>query len=57
MVLDETKKAALEKSLEGLKRVKERLEGEALGLMGDNILDNDFLKELYEVTTPKKEDK
>ena len=57
LVLDETKKAALEKSLEGLKRVKETLEGQALGLMGDNILDNDFLKELYEVTTPKKEDK
>ena len=57
LVLDETKKAALEKSLAGLKRVKERLEGEALGLMGDNILDNEFLKELYEVTTPKKEDK
>ena len=57
LVLDETKKAALEKSLEGLKRVKETLEGQALGLMGGNILDNDFLKELYEVTTPKKEDK
>ena len=57
MVLDETKKAALENSLAGLKRVKERLEGQALGLMGDNILDNEFLKELYEVTTPKKEDK
>ena len=57
LVLDETKKAALENSLAGLKRVKERLEGQALGLMGDNILDNDFLKELYEVTTPKKEDK
>ena len=57
LVLDETKKAALENSLAGLKRVKERLEGQALGLMGDNILDNEFLKELYEVTTPKKEDK
>ena len=40
LVLDETKKAALENSLAGLKRVKERLEGQALGLMGDNILDN-----------------
>ena len=57
LVLDETKKASLENSLAGLKRVKERLEGQALGLMGDNILDNEFLKELYEVTTPKKEDK
>ena len=56
LVLDDTKKAALEESLAGLERVKERLEGQALGLMGGNILDNEFLKELYETTTPKKED-
>ena len=56
LVLDDTQKAALEESLAGLERVKERLEGQALGLMGGNILDNEFLKELYETTTPKKED-
>ena len=60
LTMDEGKKVRLEKELEGLKRVKEVLEGQALGLMGDNILDTDLtdmLKELYKTTSPTKEDK
>ena len=58
--IDEAKKVRLEKELEGLKRVQRRLEGQALGLMGDNILDTDLtkiLEELYNTTSPTKEDK
>ena len=53
------KAEALLADLEEMEDVRDILQGQAKGLMGDNILDTDlrkYLKELYKNTSPNKED-
>mgnify|MGYP003117531152 CR=1 FL=1 len=58
--MDDAERASLMAELKEMEEVRDILQGQAKGLMGDNILDTDLtdmLKELYKTTSPTKEDK
>ena len=57
--MTDAEREALLADLEEMEDVRDILQGQAKGLMGDNILDTDlrkYLKELYKNTSPNKED-
>jgi len=58
--MDDAERESLMAELKEMEEVRDILQGQAKGLMGDNILDTDLtdmLKELYKTTSPTKEDK
>jgi hypothetical protein len=59
VIMTDAERESLLEDLKEMEDVRDILQGQAKGLMGDNILDTDlrkYLKELYKNTSPNKED-